>query len=257
MALLLTVPYALPYLENAQTLGDRDVFDVTQYSALPTDYLTAVDVNRVWGWTSNFWGGAERRLFPGLIGLLLAVYAWRRGPRANVWIYSILALLAVELSFGMRGSLYAWLFSHVSALHGLRAPARFAIVAQCAFAAVAAMGVRALEDRFGSVNPRFATRLSAGILLLVAVESSNRAMVLTSVSPPDPSAYDVYRAIRAQGPGVVIELPMPTLTTLPGADAVYAFWSASHWHPLVNGYSGYYPHVYAETVARMETFPGR
>ncbi len=48
---------------------------------------------------------------------------------------------------------------------------------------------------------------------------------------------------------------MPTLTTLPGREAIYAFWSAAHWNKLVNGYSGYYPQVYAETLNRMETFP--
>jgi hypothetical protein len=28
-----------------------------------------------------------------------------------------------------------------------------------------------------------------------------------------------------------------------------------HWHPLVNGYSGYYPPQYVETVVRTEHFP--
>jgi hypothetical protein len=31
--------------------------------------------------------------------------------------------------------------------------------------------------------------------------------------------------------------------------------SATHWNPLVNGYSGYEPPDYTETMTRMETFP--
>jgi hypothetical protein len=33
------------------------------------------------------------------------------------------------------------------------------------------------------------------------------------------------------------------------------FWSTAHWHPLANGYSGYYPNEYVETVVRTERFP--
>ena len=36
---------------------------------------------------------------------------------------------------------------------------------------------------------------------------------------------------------------------------MYEAWSLWHWKPLVNGYSGYYPHDYIETVARMQGFP--
>ena len=35
----------------------------------------------------------------------------------------------------------------------------------------------------------------------------------------------------------------------------YAFASIGHWYPLVNGYSGYYPREYSQTVIRMENFP--
>jgi hypothetical protein len=98
----------------------------------------------------------------------------------------------------------------------------------------------------------------AGPIMLVAVLGSeylNAPMNLTTVAAPDPSTPDVYRMIRTFGPGVVIELPMPKLSALPGHEPQYAFWSAAHWNPLVNGYSGYYPPVYLETVTRMETFP--
>ena len=33
------------------------------------------------------------------------------------------------------------------------------------------------------------------------------------------------------------------------------YWSTTHWHPLVNGFSGYIPPDYEETAALMRTFP--
>ena len=44
---------------------------------------------------------------------------------------------------------------------------------------------------------------------------------------------------------------MPCLAAKP----IYMFWSITHWQPLVNGYSGYYPPEFAETVVRTENFP--
>lgn len=48
---------------------------------------------------------------------------------------------------------------------------------------------------------------------------------------------------------------MPSLSRLPGWEAFYQLWSMQHWHPLVNGYSGYYPPDYVRTLVRMESFP--
>ena len=45
------------------------------------------------------------------------------------------------------------------------------------------------------------------------------------------------------------------LDRLPGHEAVYQFWSANHWRPLVNGYSGYYPQTYFDTLFAMVRFP--
>ena len=52
-----------------------------------------------------------------------------------------------------------------------------------------------------------------------------------------------------------MELPVATPDRLPGWDVNYAFWSISHWHPLVNGYSGYHPADYLQTLMAMRTFP--
>ena len=65
----------------------------------------------------------------------------------------------------------------------------------------------------------------------------------------------IYRVLRSAEPGVVLELPMPAADRLPGNEASYLMWSTWHWHPLVNGYSGYYPPDYLRTLDRMRSFP--
>lgn len=256
----IALPYAIPYLENARTLGEREVGDILALSATPLNYLASPGPNVWWGWTSDLWGQNERRLFPGAIALVTAMLALFARPRRDAWLYLLLLLLAVEMSFGLNGLLYRWLSDHLQPLHGLRSPARFGIIVQCTLAVASAFGVLALEQRLGggaSGDGTMRRRLSVAFICvgLISIESINRPLPLEAVSAPNANAYDVYRAIRSQGPGVILELPVPKLSALPGFEAMYAFASAAHWYKLVNGYSGYYPHVYAETLAVMENFP--
>jgi hypothetical protein len=253
VGVVLTLPYAVPYLDNARTLGSRNMEEVLQYSAAAMNYLAAPPENTLWGWTSDRWGTSERRMFPGLVALGLASAAFLRRPRKQAWIYAVLTLFAAEMSLGLRGILYPWLFEHLEGLRGLRAPARFAILVQCGLATLAAFGLREVQDRISARS----TSLAVAILLAIALvgEYSNRPLALEQVRPPETTVSNVYGLIGTLAPGAVIELPMPTLSTLPGHEATYAFWSAGHWRKLVNGYSGYYPHVYMETVNAMETFP--
>lgn len=253
VAALLTAPYALPYLATARTLGPRDTAEILTYSARPLSYFVSPPQNRLWGWTASRWGGPEVNLFPGIITVALAVCAlvWRR-PRLIVFVYAFLAAILVELSFGPRGRLYGWLAAHMELLQGLRSPSRFAVVGCAATAVLAGFGFRAIQERFATGRVR-AIVLALAVLGLVALDFSNRAMILKPQS--DVSQSPVYRVVRSAGPGVVVDLPLPTAGGLPGREAEYALWSTAHWHPLVNGYSGYYTPEYIETLGRMEQFP--
>lgn len=256
IAIALTVPYALPYVENARSLGDRPVSDLRELSATPLNFFATPGSNLLWGWSADTWGANERRLFPGLVALLLAAAAWLARSRRDVWLYLALALFGIEMSLGVNGWLYAFLYDNVQAFRGLRSPARSFIFGQCGIAMLAGLGVRALLVRIQAAEgSRRAWWVAATAIVAVGIEGANRPLRLEPSSVPNPAAHDVYRSIRSQGPGVVIELPIPNLDTLPGHDAMYAFWSAAHWHPLVNGYSGYYPRTYGETLRVMADFP--
>ena len=255
VALALTVPYALPYLANARTLGPRTREVVATYSATPLNYLVSPSQNWLWGWTAAARGDPELNLFPGALAIVLAAAAIGYRPRRLVFVYAAIAALSIELSFGLNGRAYSWLFDHVGALHGFRAPARFAIIACCAIAVLAGFGASVLFRRLSAAGAGVAKGVVAFTFALLAIEYRNTGMILTDVAYDPPTAYNVYKAVRTLGPGAVVELPLPMLDRLPGHEVHYAFTSIGHWYPLVNGYSGYYPREYVETVTRMENFP--
>jgi hypothetical protein len=61
--------------------------------------------------------------------------------------------------------------------------------------------------------------------------------------------------IRTLPHAVLLELPVPSPDRLPGNDPFYEYWSTTHWQALINGYSGYYPPAYLETLHIMRPFP--
>lgn len=252
VAAVLTVPFAVPYATAAREVGGRTVEEIARYSASLRSYFATSASNLVWGWSADRWGDAELRLFPGLTAMLLALVALAFRPRSIVGVYALTLAFAVELSFGLNGTVYRALFSHVDALQGFRATARFAAIAGAALSVLSAIGVTRIVEVFRSARARSAAVTVA--LLLVAGEGLNRPMALTSAEPVEPPP--VYQVIRTAPPGALLELPLPDLKRLPGLEPTYQLWSLWHWRPLLNGYSGYYPRDYIMTVLRMNVFPG-
>jgi len=251
VAALLILPYMRPYRMNAGTLGARPITEVAQFSAQPIDYWLTPPQNLLRGGTRDSIGN-EGRLSPGLLAIALGLAAFAYRPRRFVWIYAAVCAMAVELSFGVNGVVYGWLYEHVNAMRGLRAPARFAILAQCALAVLSGFGVIALQQRLRTVSARGTMFVAAALALLMVEYASSSKRFLRDVASDPP---DVYTVIRFTGPGVVTELPMPHIDNMPFQDALYTSWSVYHWHPILNGYSGYYSAGYRKTIALMETFP--
>jgi len=249
IALVLTLPYLWPYMMAARTVGGRDLTEIAQYSAHPTNYLSATSLNFLWGWTSDRWGGRELRLFPGVVAVVLSVFSLLNRSWRSTALYLVVAGLAIELSFGTNGAVYRWLANHVDALRGFRSASRFALLAMCGVAMLAGLGTQAIVERRLFFRAGVVVPLALGLLL---ADYANRPLPL---SREDLGTADLYKVIRSSGPGVVMELPVATPDKLPGWDVIYAFWSISHWHPLVNGYSGYHPADYLQTLMAMRTFP--
>jgi hypothetical protein len=251
VALALAIPFVLPYREAARELGGRTLTDIARYSATPANYFATTSSSWFWSWTADTWGATELRLFPGAIALILCLASPLHPRRRHVVVYVVTALLAVELSFGLNGVLYRALYAHVPALEGFRSLSRFAVIASCAVCMLAALGTDAIAQRLNTSSLRSA--LVPVLLMLMLIDYGNRPMGLTPADPVEPP--DVYKVIRSASPGAIIELPVPDLSRLPGWDPFYEAWSLWHFKPLVNGYSGYHPQDYMDTLLRMLSFP--
>jgi len=252
VAVVLIVPFAIPYIAAARDIGFRPDFEIARYSATPLNYLASPEVNRVWGWTADRFGSTELRLFPGLTAVLLAVLGLAARPRRLTALYAGAALVAIALSFGTNNPAYSFLIGHVSVLRGFRSMSRFGALTGCAVAVLAGFGMKTVLERVGS-QPRRRQLATAVAIALIAVEAANHPLPLQHGSPSE--VPDLYRVLRSAPPGAVLEMPVPRLNALPGFDPAYQTWALWHWKPLVNGYSGYYPRDYITTIIRMEVFP--
>lgn len=249
-AAVIVIPYVEPYRQNARSLNNRDVTEVREYSASLSSYLASTPENWLYGWTAERFGSNEARLFPGSAGIALAIFAWFSRHRRYVWLYVICAFVSIELSLGLNGPAYTFLYDHLAPVRGLRAPARFGIFTLCAVSVLAGFGADALRGRLaGTTRKHLALAAIVCVAILECVSVPVRLMEVAPAVPP------VYQFLRTLEPGALMELPVPTPDRLPGYDPQYVYWSTTHWRPLINGYSGYYPRRYLDTLAWMTRFP--
>jgi hypothetical protein len=78
-----------------------------------------------------------------------------------------------------------------------------------------------------------------------------RALV---AAPTRPEPVYEWLAARADG-GAVVELPLPDVPGPAVYEPEFMYASTFHWHPLVNGYSGYAPASYYEMRRALQAFP--
>lgn len=249
LAALVCGVYAIPYLRVHSRVGDRPVAEIAAFSARPSSYLTATPTNSLYGRLGAPRDGAERRLFPGVIPVVLAIAGLLlRSPSRRAIVYLLLLVAAFEASLGFGGYIYTFLYNHVAAYRGLRATARLGIFVLMFLGVLAAYGYQAVVEGRGA---RFRAALVA-VLAFGLLAEYHVAFVLSVYAD---SAPPVYRILAHQPRGVVAEFPVPRADTLPGDEATYAYMSTFHWFPLVNGYSGNYPPSYLSRLGRLSGFP--
>ena len=248
-AAILTAPYAIPYAATKHHLGGRSEPEVLRYSARPSSYRVATDTNYLYGERSAPRGRPERRLFPGVLPLLLAVSGLLLVRPSNEAIVYLVGLVAAfELSLGFYGHTFGILYYHAPIFDGLRAPARLGIFVVFFLAILSANGHAALEAAIPRrARPVLLAAISA-VLLLEYWVAPLRLVPFPNDPPP------LYAWLARQPRGVVAEFPMPEEDTLPGIEPRYNYMSTFHWMPTINGYSGYYPPSYARLDA-MKKIP--
>jgi len=250
LALVLAAPYVSVYLDTKAEVGGRSEQQVLTFSAPPSSYTIATDGNYLYGERSRPRGRSERRLFPGILPVLLAVVGLLLRPPSVEAIAYLLALAAAfEMSLGAYGYSYPFLYEHVPVFDALRAPARLGIFVVFFLAVLAAWGQAAIEAPLSQTRRRALAVAIAGVLLLEYWVAPLRLVPYPNAPPA------LYAWLAGQPRGVVAEFPLPVPEALPGDEARYAYMSTFHWMPLVNGYSGYYPPSYLARIDRLRGFP--
>lgn len=250
LAIGLSLPYAVLYLATKQQVGGRSEKQVVTFSARPSSYAVATSSNYLYGERSAPRGRAERRLFPGILPVLLAVVGLLlRRPSDEAIAYLLALAVAFEMSLGLYGYSYGFLYEHVPIFDSLRAPARLGVFVLFFLALLAAYGQAAIEAALPRSGTRALGVILCGLLMLEYWVAPLRLVPYPNAAPP------LYAWLARQPRGVVAEFPMPVPETLPGDDARYAYMSTFHWMPTVNGYSGYYPPSYLTRIAELREFP--
>ncbi len=240
--------YVQPLLAVRHDLIPRPLAETVQYSATLASYFSTRPENRVYGELTDFLGAEEMRLFPGLAAILLAVGALLR-PSRTALVYVAILIFAVVVSLGTNTPVFPIMRRHINMLALVRVPARFGAIALCAMAVLSAIGLAALLQTIASSSIR---RLVVAVFCAAMLIEYSTAMRLEEVRTDRAS---VYRWLAHQPRGPVAELPMPRIGQLMDREAQREFFSTSHWQPLLNGYSGYFPIAYDRLVRRLRAFP--
>jgi hypothetical protein len=240
--------YARPYQAASSRVGTRTADEVRQWSAGLRSYRSVSETN--WLYRGFPIGWDENSLFPGFVPPLLAAVALIAvRPRRTALIYAGGMFLMVDLSLGMNGILYPWLYKYGGVFGGLRAPARASIFFLLCLGVLAARGSVAVLEK---IAVRFRPLAMAALIGLVMLEYWVPPLALLPYANTAPA---VYEFLRQQPDGIVAHFPMASRFRLPGYEPQYIFGSTFHWKPLVNGYSGYYPPSYLARIIRSESFP--
>jgi hypothetical protein len=249
VGLMLVAPYAFAYALNRLTLGERLESDIHLYSATLGNYLATTPGNVMHGgWSAQF-GQSERFLFPGVLTIALAGLGLYAIDRRRVTLVAV-GVIGLVISLGLNTPFYQVLRALVLPYRGLRAPARASILVFLALAALGAYGwTRLMRGRSTSVTT-VATIVMAAALLVEFRTTMDRWLTVPSVPA------DVYKWLAVQPRSVIAEVPFARADELHLIhDGLYMFNSTWHWHPIVNGYSGFFPKSFIDLAEQTASFP--
>jgi hypothetical protein len=210
----------------------------------------------------NLWRNS--RVLVVILTLLILV-----SPRARLfareWIGSItaFALIAATAAFLLSlgpeirsaGRLisevgpYHYLYWYVPGFDGLRVPARFAMLVILFLSIAAGLGAAAIERGFrrgGAIAVAIgafavAEAFAAPIVINGTIAEGRYAMPVPRVFTGDevPAVYRFLKSLPAHST-IIVEFPLGEWVY----ERRYVFYSTTHWHPLLNGFSGHFPLSY-------------
>lgn len=248
VAAAVCLPITLPYWENRATVGQRQADEIRAYSATGHDYLTAYRQSALYGerlWDTN---DGERKLFPGTVPLLLGALALFP-PVTPLAVTSTAALaVAVDASLGLHGTVYPWLYEFVPGFGGFRVPARFRAIAGLYLSLLTGVAVATIARRIES------KRIAGTVIAVLGAAVLIDAHPVLALQPLWDHPPGIYRSIP-EPRAVVADLPIPWDRDPFWHDPVFMYFSTFHWHPLVNGSSGFAPAWYNQLGQISRDYP--
>ena len=259
---LCVLPFFLPFVEMHRGGNfERTLDESRRYSANLPSYLASAA--HAHGWLLALisgWPRFREVMFPGFLALGLALVGTltaARGPRPadprtsndreTLLLFGSIGILAFWASFGPAAGLYSVLYYAIPLFSFLRAPSRIAPVVMLALAALAAIGVR-------QVLPASPTRrrVATAALVALAVLELNQLPFGWERAPALPRPY---RALAGLPRAPLAEFPFYGARPVFHLHTQYMLFSTSHWFPLVNGYSDYFPPEFREAAPVLDSFP--
>ena len=237
-ATLALVPFFLPYQRARSLYGlERGSGEAAFYSARPLHWLTPDSKMRLWRGMGESPPRGEFGLFPGFLLLTLAALGidlcFRRRSEAGT-AGLLFAGLGFVGSFGM-STPYHWLLFHLlPPFHAIRAPVRWAMVADLGLAVLAGVAAAALVDAWsGGRSKTFGLAIASCLCGALLFEDCMAPLYLHR-GEPDPDPLTRFLADTPMVGGLY-ELPDEFGET----NCLHLLRAADHWKPLVNGYSGF------------------
>ncbi|HXG56210.1 MAG TPA: hypothetical protein VNJ03_12595 [Vicinamibacterales bacterium] len=126
---VLALPLAHAYGASEHDRGLRSSRDVTEFSAVPLDYLQTTPHSALYGEVQIAGPRLpERVLFPGAAPIALAAVSLAPPLNATRAAFLLAGVAAFDGSLGLNGHWYPWAYQWVGPFQSIRAPARFAML---------------------------------------------------------------------------------------------------------------------------------
>jgi hypothetical protein len=265
IAAALALPIFVRFSAQGDTLRPRYI---VEHAVTPRAFLSPAHGSLLYGWLDDLTDAPfEHRLFPGAMALALGgagvASLWsRRDPppdlrRRALVLVLVSTLPALVLAFGKFQTIGGWrlplpysLLADVTGYKSVRSFGRLTVLPLLGLALLAAVGYdRLARGRAARAGPALALVVGAVMLL------EYKATIVMSPRVDTPELASVNRALAELPDGVVLELPMADNRhfTYGFIEAPRMVLSAIDWKPRVNGYSGYSPPGYSETVDVLNT----
>ncbi|MCL4397574.1 hypothetical protein M1403_00945 [Patescibacteria group bacterium] len=265
LAILITAPFLLPYyLVSRQFHYQRPITDAINFSFQVPDLLNIGTVSRL-----SQYIGIKDNLTPGYLGgvFMLLTVAAMIGVR-KMWkqkytkTFVILAASSFILALGpglhvFRNTIhvgpipaiplpYLVFYYLVPGFAGIRTPSRWIILMAFAFAMVIGLWVGRLKEK-----TKWAVCVLGTIGILLEISWPLKYVQVPSVKnfPPEQSW------LKDNFPGApIVQFPIYGWWDQPGVETetLREYYSTIHWHPMYNGYSGFSPKEWEESVKWLQ-----